>query len=249
LIVDDEEHGRSVLRKLLAQFCPQVKVCGEAGDITQAYEAVITLRPQVVFLDINMPGDNGFSLLKKFREVPFEVVFVTSYDKYGIEAIKFSALDYLLKPIEVEELALTVNKLSKILMQKKTRQLQLVNVIDHIENPGIEKKIVAHHNDKVLLLSLSDVVYMEGEGNYTMIHTARKEKYSSSKNLGEFEDMLSPYRNFLRVSKSALVNLNHVSAYTKGGPCMLSLADIYTVEISRRKKQEVLERLKEEQQK
>jgi two-component system, LytTR family, response regulator len=244
LLVDDEPDGRAVMKKLLGKFCPEIKIVAEAGSVPEAYEMIINLKPQVVFLDIQMPGSNGFELLKKFRVIPFEVVFVTSHDKYAIEAIKFSALDYLLKPIEVEELQKTVAKLEEIIERKVLRQEQLVNVIIHVENPGIEKKIAVHVNDNVHLLPLSEIVYLESERNYTNILTLSGDKYTSSKNLGEFEDMLETYPQFLRIGKSCIANLNHVTDYSKGEPCMLFIANKWSFEISRRKKQEVLERLK-----
>lgn len=242
VLIDDEEDGRNVLRTLLEKFCPEISICGEAGNVQQAYEVVKLTKPEVIFLDIQMPGGSGFNLLKKLGDIPFEVIFVTSYDKYAIEAIKFSALDYLLKPIAVEELIIAVEKLTKSLRKKHTKQLQFTNAINQIENREIEKKLAVHHNEKVFLIALSDVTHMEGERNYTVIHTGNA-KYTSSKNLGEFEDMLEVYSNFMRISKSCLVNLNHVSSYTKGAICVLTISEDCQFEISRRKKQEFLDRI------
>lgn len=244
LIVDDEPDGRSVIKKLLEKFCPLITIVGEAGNVNDAYEMVIDRKPQVVFLDIQMPGETGFGLLKRFREIPFEVIFVTSYDRYAIEAIKFSALDYLLKPIVVSELQNAIVRLETIITSEILRQEQLVNVIIHMENPDIEKKVAVHINDTVKLLPLGEITHLLGERNYTSIFTKDGKKYASSKNLGEFEDMLESYGQFLRIGKSCIANLNHVSNYSKGEPCMLFIADKWSFEISRRKKQEVLERLR-----
>jgi two-component system LytT family response regulator len=244
LIVDDEADSRSVLSKLIDTFCPGISICGEAGSAQQAYEMVVATKPNAVFLDIHMPGGDGFSFLKKFNEIPFDVIFVTSYDKYAIEAIRFSALDYLLKPVEVERLQAAAEMLKKSLVKKQGYHRQIVNLITHLENKGIEKKIAVHQNDLVSFIPLGEIIYMEGERNYTNIHTMDGAKYVSSKNLGEFEEILEGYPQFFRISKSCIANLNHVSSYSKGETCMLFLAGKNGFEISRRKKQELIERLK-----
>jgi two-component system LytT family response regulator len=244
LIIDDEADNRGVLRKLLTKFCPGVEVCAEADSVASAYEKIIDHKPQVIFLDIQMPGDNGFSLLKKFTEIPFEVIFVTSYDRYAIEAIKFSALDYLLKPVEISELQATVGRLEKVIEQKGTRKKQVVNLILHLEEEDIEKKVAVHQNDSVVLLPLREITHMEAERNYTLIVTSKKEKFTSSKNLGEFEDMLENYPQFIRINKHCLINMNFINDYSKGEPCMLTVNGEFSFEISRRKKQEILEILK-----
>jgi two-component system LytT family response regulator len=244
LIVDDEEDSRSVIRKLLKSFCPQVKVVGEASNITSAYEMILQLSPEVVFLDIQMPGGNGFSLLKKFTKIPFETIFVTSYDKYAIEAIKLSALHYLMKPVEVDDLIEAVERLENTVMQKDLRQEQMINVIFNMDSKELEKRMAVHFNDRVKLLLLSDITHMEGERNYTTIHTVQNEKYNSAKNLGEFEEMLEESPQFFRIGKGCIINLNHVKAYTKGEPCTITLSGDLSFEISRRKKQAFLERFK-----
>ena len=245
LIVDDEADSRSVLKKLLKKFCPQIILLGEADNVDTAYEIIIDKKPHVVFLDIQMPRSSGFSLLKKFSEIPFEIIFVTSYNKYAIEAIKFSALDYLLKPVEVEDLHKAVKRIETTVGKKQMNQHQIVNVITHTENKEVEKKIAVHHNDIVKLLPLGEITHMEADRNYTFIHTLKGDKYTSSKNLGEFEEMLEDYRQFLRIGKNCIANLNHISNYSKGEPCILTIIGSHMFEISRRKKQEVLDRMKE----
>lgn len=243
LLVDDEADSRSVLKTLLTEFCPQVTVCGEASNIDTAYELILHHKPQAVFLDIQMPGGNGFALLKKFTEIPFDVVFLTSYDHYAIEAIRFSALDYLLKPIEVEQLKIAVAALERSVQKKQSYSRQVVNVIRHLESNGLEKKVVVHHNDMVVFVPIDEISYLCGERNYTVIRTVKDEKYTSSKNLGEYEEMFSNYTQFYRIGKNCIANLNHVSSYSKGDPCLLFIGN-ESFEISRRKKQGVIERLR-----
>ncbi|MBI4929205.1 MAG: response regulator transcription factor [Bacteroidetes bacterium] len=243
VIVDDEADSRNVLKKLLQKFCPNIIVCGEADNVQKARQIIAATKPQAVFLDIQMPKANGFDLLQKYIYVPFEVIFITSYDKYALEAIRFSALDYLLKPVEVEELKRAVKRL-ETRQDIKNQNEKLTNLLAHIESKEIEKKIAVHVNDKVKFIPLSAITHMEGERNYTLLYNANGEKYSSSKNLGEFEEMLQAYSQFMRISKSCLANINHVSGYSKGEPCVLTIARNFGFEISRRKKQEILEKLK-----
>jgi two-component system LytT family response regulator len=245
IIIDDEENSREVLRVLLNKFCPEFEILGEAYNINSAYELIVEKKPEIVFLDIQMPGGSGFDLLKKFTSISFEIVFITSYDQYAIEAIKCSALDYLLKPIEVDELKKTALRISEAIHKKSTQQLQFINVIDYVEDRELEKKIIVHHQDKVLLLSISKITHLEGEGNYTLIHTSDQGRYTSSKNLGEFEDMLENYSIFFRISKSCIANLNYISDYSKGEPCIIHINGEHNMEISRRKKQEFLERIRQ----
>ncbi|HLP11621.1 MAG TPA: LytTR family DNA-binding domain-containing protein [Flavobacteriales bacterium] len=244
ILIDDEADSRSVLGKLLASFCPDVKILGEATNVEQAYEKINELKPELIFLDIQMPGGDGFSLLKKFKEIPFDVIFVTSYDQYAIEAIKFSALDYLMKPVEVSDLQTAVKKVQEKKAKKELRNQQLQNLTHNLESSGLEKRLTVHYGDSVKLLSLADIAYFEAERNYTNIFTTKKEKFNSSKNLGEYAEMLEPYTEFLRVNKGCLVNINSINSYSKGEPCIITLNGGQTFEISRRKKQEFLERMK-----
>jgi two-component system LytT family response regulator len=240
VIIDDESDSRKVLINLLSMFCPHVKVRGEASNINTGFELIIKHDPDVVFLDIQMPGSNGFALLKKFKEVPFDIIFVTGYDKYALDAIKLSALHYLMKPIEVSDLQEAIKRL-----ENKIRSKNVVLQIENAENNlmGLEKKIAVHIKDQVVFLSLKDITHFEGERNYSLIYTLTQ-KYTSSKNLGAYEEILEGNNQFYRIGKSCIVNLNYISNYSKGEPCMLTINEKFIYEISRRKKQELLEKLK-----
>ncbi len=243
IIVDDEASSRSVLKTLLKMYCPQVILLAEASNVNDAYQKIIDLKPSIVFLDIQMPGGNGISLLKKFPEVPFQVIFVTSYDKYAIEAVKFSALYYLMKPIEVEDLKEAVQKIQKTIINQKAHKQQVLNVIFNMESTGLEKKMAMHDNDHVVFIPLDEIIYLEGDSNYTLIQTKGK-KYTSSKNLGKLEEMLEEFKQFFRINRSCIINLNYINQYSKGEPCIITLSDKWNFEISRRKKQEFLDRIR-----
>lgn len=243
LIVDDELNSRGVLKTLLRRFCPQLHILGEAENAEEAYRKITELRPQLVFLDVQMPGGNGFSLLRRFVEVPFQVIFVTSYDQYAIEAIRFSALYYLMKPIEVHYLKEAVSKLISLANDGELYQRQIINLLGNEGKPGIEKKLAVHSHDSVVFLSLQEVVFLEAMDEYTGIFTINGERYTSSKNLGKWEEMIAPYEQFFRIGKSFIINLNYIEQYTKGEPCFITVRGNYVFEVSRRKKQEFLRRM------
>jgi two-component system, LytTR family, response regulator len=244
LIVDDEENSRKVLLKLLTKFCPEVEIIGEAENVDEAYGLCLSKEPNLVFLDVQMATGNGFELLKKFSEVPFKVIFVTGYDKYAINAIKFSALDYLLKPVMVESLVEAVKKAMTKINDTENRQTQIINLLYNVDASEVEKKITVHHNEKVMLIKIDAICFIQASGRYSTIHTKEKEEYTLTKTLKEFEEFFSNNSSFIRLSKDSIININYIKKYTKGEPCIIEMFNDKTFEVSRRKKQEVLEKLK-----
>ncbi len=244
IIVDDEKQSRVVLRSLLESFSKEVEIIAEASNVDEAFELINEKKPQLVFLDIQMPRANGFSLLKKFAEIPFEVIFVTSFDKYAINAIKFSALDYLLKPVEVNDLQDAIAKAVKVISLKQNTGTQIVNLLHSLDSETKERKIVVHAGDNVLLVKSNDIVCIESDGSYCNITTIKNERYVSAKYLKDFEDYFGEDSTFLRIHKSCLINISHIKGYNKGEPCIIEMINGQTFEVARRKKQEVLEKLK-----
>lgn len=243
-LVDDESGSREVLLSLLEKYFPQVEVVGQAANVEQAFDMIHTQKPQLVFLDIQMPKASGFDLLKKFEEVPFEVVFVTSFDSYAINAIKFSALDYLLKPVEVQDLEETINKAIKSIDLKNNKGLQIINLLHNLDTDIHEKKIAVHAGEKVKLLSEMEIVFAEGDGRYCHIILINGETYTTARNLKEFEAYFQITNNFVRIAKDLLINIKHIKNYSKGEPCIIEMANGKTFEVARRKKTEVLGKLK-----
>jgi len=242
VIVDDEPDSINVMKKLLANFCPQVRILAEASNIKEGYVLINEHKPDAVFLDIQMPGGNGFELLRKFDQINFEVVFVTSYDKYAMDAIRLSALHYLLKPVETDDLREAVKRIEKRIHGRQTQLVQLNNALANIE--GVDKKITLHTGDTVTFVDLKDITHMESDKNYTIVHTKSGKRYTSSKHLGEYEEMLKEHPRFYRANKSCIVNINHITNYSKDEPCILTINNLVTKEVSRRKKQEMLNLLK-----
>lgn len=240
LIVDDEKNSREVLQSLLEKFCPEVTIIGNAANVDAAHQLIGELKPDLVFLDVQMPTGNGFSLLQKFDPVPFSVIFVTSFDHYAINAIKFSALDYLLKPVEIHELTAAV---AKAVEKKAEVNRYVINLLDNMDERLIDKKIPIHVQGNVKFINCSAITHVEADGTYSNVF-CEKEKYASSKSLKDFEDFFVHNPNFIRINKSIVINVKYIKEYSKGDPFMITLHSGEVFESSRRRKPEVLERLK-----
>lgn len=244
IIVDDEEKSRRVLRSLLEKFCREVEVCADADNVQSAIQLIEEHKPQLVFLDIQMPTGSGFNLLRHYKELPFEVIFVTSYDEYAINAIKFSALDYLMKPVEVEELKAAVSKANKKTSTTNSKGLQVINLLNNTSDNHVEKSVAVHVNEKVMFIKVSTIMKIEADNRYSHLYTMDGNKYTVTKTLKDFEEFLANNKGFIRINKNYMLNLNSVKNYSKGEPCIIEIEDGSTYEVSRRKKQEILEVLK-----
>ncbi|MCD6068080.1 MAG: two component transcriptional regulator, LytTR family [Bacteroidetes bacterium] len=245
IIVDDETQSRVVIRSLLGRFSTEVQIVGEAEDVETALSLIKAKQPQLVFLDIQMPKGDGFHLLKQFDRIPFEVIFVTSYDKYAINAIKFSALDYLLKPIEVNDLKEAVSKALKTISRKQSTNIQVVNLLRNLESEdSITHKIAVQAGEQVKLINTATIVYIESDGSYCNIYTQENDRFVTSKYLKDFEDYFGPESGFVRIHRGILINVQQIKSYNKGEPCVIEMCNGKNFEVARRKKHEVLEKLK-----
>jgi two-component system, LytTR family, response regulator len=244
IITDDEKSSRIVLKNLLANFCPEVEVVGEAGSVEEAYVHVDEVKPELMFLDIQMPNGNGFTLLQRYEQIPFDVVFITSYDQYAINAIRFNALDYLLKPIVITELQ---DAVKKAISRRSSLSFPSSNMNNLIQNMGLdllEQRIAFHKNDQVRYIPVKNISHIKSDGNYSIVITDNNELFSSSKTLKEYDDYLSSFPGFIRIHRNCVINVRMLKSYSKTEPCVITMDNGETLEISRRKKQEVLESLK-----
>lgn len=241
IIVDDEKHGRENLSGILNQYCADVEVLGEAASVDAAISLIQEFNPDLVFLDIEMPKANGFKLLERFKDFRFEVIFVTAYDNYAIKAIRFSAADYILKPINYNELKTAVAKVAERIQQKQENQRmkQLVYNISQPQNP----RIGLPTGDRIEFVEVNKIIRCQGEGNYSHIYFEGNKHLLVAKTLVEFEDLLQEY-SFFRVHKTHLVNLKQVIAYEKTDGGILQLSNGDKVPISRRRKEDVQKMLK-----
>lgn len=244
IIVDDEYSNREVMGRLLRMTCPDITIVGEAASAKAAYELICLEGPDLVFLDILMPVENGFDLLRKFDKIPFDVIFVTSYNEYAIDAIRFSALDYLLKPVEIPLLKAAVEKAKARIESGNLRLPQIVNLLHNTDKMQQEKKIALHTSEHVVFVPDNEIICIVGDGNYTHIHTVDLHRYVSSKTIKDYEGFLLDSGFFIRISKGSLINANHIKEYSKGDPCIVTMKNGLSFEMSRRKKQEALEMLK-----
>ena len=241
IVVEDEFRVRNVFIRLLAEYCREISVIGEADNIEDAYALIMEKKPQLVFLDIEMPHGNGFELLAKFERVPFEVIFVTSYSNYAIRAIKCSALDYLLKPVMVSDLTNLITRITdKITLVDQARQFQVLFKNLDQEEP---KTLVVHSKSKTDYIPMEEILYLEADGSYSLIYTLTN-KYYVAKTLKEYDELLcSATSSFVRIHKTYIVNILQVKQVSSGESKTVLLKNGAEIEISRRRKQELTDRL------
>lgn len=237
ILVDDELANLENLAALLLKHCPQVEITGSAQDIDQAAGLIKSHRPDLVFLDIQMGKQSGFDLLKALPEKAFEVVFVTAYDQYGIQAVKFAALDYLLKPLDIDELMLAVDKAAeKIKSKSKTQQLDLL--LQHLQKPApAAVKMALPQQQEIRYVLVNEIVRCEAESSYTFFILANGEKILVSRPLKEYAGLLSAHL-FIRTHQSHLVNSAFVKSWLKedGGILLLNTGERIPVSQQNREK-------------
>lgn len=241
IIVDDEPKSRHNLRNLLQEYCPQVEIVGEAAMATEALKLIKQQAPDLIFLDIEMPCGSGFDLLKSLNSQNLEVIFVTAFDKYGIQAVKFCAIDYLLKPIDIFELSKAVEKAQSQISRKK-ENLRLVELVANLVRPEDEKRIALPLADKIEFIAINQIIRLEADGNYTRIFVEGKKEYLVCKTLKEYQEILE-HHNFLRTHQSHLINCRKIAAYIKTDGGYISMTDGSSVPISRQKREEVMKHI------
>lgn len=212
IIVDDEESARDVLSNLLMRYCPQIEVLAKAENVELAKEAIALHQPDLVFLDIEMPRQSGFQLLSSIEAANFQVIFVTAYDQHAIRAFEFSAVDYLLKPIDIDRLKEAVERVvSSMELQSQLQQLQLLK--DNLETKQA-KQLVINDKGNNYVVDLNQIIALEAQEAYCMIHTTEK-NFLISKNLKYYERLFETSPQFIRVHKSWIINTNHIVDYSK----------------------------------
>jgi len=239
ILVDDEIHGLDTLGILLAEYCPEVQVIDRCSSAKKALASIAKATPDLLFLDIEMPVMNGFELLEQLNEIPFSVIFTTSYDQYAIKAIRFSALDYLLKPVDPKELIMAIQKVQKKKFPPTGEQLQiLIQQLQHRE--GSLTRIAIPTSEGFELVPAEDIVRCEAHDNYTHLCLKNKTKIIASRTLKEIEEQLGEFPFFIRVHHSFMVNLNEVIKYVRGEGGYLVMSDDTTVNVSRSRKEALL---------
>lgn len=238
IIVEDEPNNRENLQKLLSDFCPSVEVVALCVSALDGRQKIIELNPDLVFLDIEMPGGDGFSMLESLSKFDFEVIFVTAFTNYAVKAIKFSALDYIVKPIDTIELLKAVDKATEK-VYKKQENLRMQNLVGNRHREGDKQILALPLSDKIEFVEISSIIRCESDGNYTFFHLKNGEKLLISKTLKEYDELLSPF-NFLRVHQSHLINLNEVKSFIKTDGGYIQMKDGSSITISRQRREMVL---------
>lgn len=233
LIVDDEQGNRALLQSLLLANCPQIERLYLASSVSEAEKQLKKEQIDVVFLDIEMPHENGFDLLNKLKAVDFKIIFVTAYDAYALKAIKYSALDYLLKPVDPKELVAAVHKLDALENQKAQLDLLTYN----LQNDD-NRRIALATQEEVLFVEVNSIIRLQAEANYTKVYFDQDDPVLLSGNIGHFEKLLND-QQFYRSHQSHLINRKHLKKYIKSDGGYFVMKDGSQVPISRLKREEV----------
>jgi two-component system LytT family response regulator len=242
LIVEDEQKSREMLAGLIEKNCPELSVAGLASSVTEGVELVRTIKPDLVFLDISMPDGSGFDLLEQVQGHKFDLIFATASDAHAIKAIKYSACDYLLKPIDVDELKASVARVvSKRQNAPNMENLQFL--IQHLKKADENfQKITLPTGNAYEIVNIKDIIRCEADGSYTTFYLTDKRKLLISAGLKHYEELL-PEKEFIRVHHHHLINMNHVVRFLKEDGGYAVMSDGSRIEISRRKKETFMERL------
>jgi two-component system LytT family response regulator len=245
ILVDDEPRGISTLRHMLEMNCPDVKIIDDCGSADEAREKIELLKPNLVFLDIVMPGKTSLQMLNELPSIDFEIIFVTAHNEYTIQAFKFSAVDYLLKPVDEDLLTEAVKKAEKrIAGASLSKNVQtLIHNVQKKHSP-FEMKLCIPSLKGFQVVEIENIIYCEAESSYTIFHLTNNQKITASKSIIEYE-MLLQDSGFLRVHKSFMINMHHIKEYQRGEGGTVVLSNNLEVEVSRRKKDAFIAKMKE----
>lgn len=238
IIVDDEKKGAEVLQLMLENHCPNIQIVAVEYSAMKAIDAINKLKPDLVFLDIEMPKATGFDVIEATKSHSFKIIFTTAYEQYAIKAVKVNAFDYLLKPIDIEELLLTVSKFEEEFGEKNNIPKEESHT--SIGNKG--KRISIPTHEGLIFIDGSEIIRLEAESNYTQLYLKNKKKITVSKTLKYFEDILSK-DDFCRVHNAHIINLSEIDKYIRGDGGIVVLSDSSNIPVSRTYKADLIERL------
>lgn len=239
VIIDDEVKGRQTLRNFITKYATELEIIGEADSVESGVKLIDELQPDLVFLDIQMPDGTGFDLLGQILFNNFKLIFCTAYDQYALKAFRFSTVDYLLKPLDPDIFMAAIKKISAEKSAVQKEQLEIIKT-----NASNFSRIALHSADGINLVEIADIIRCESSGNYTRFVLHNKPNILVSKTLKEYDELLTE-QNFIRIHKSFLVNLKHVVKYLKGEGGWVIMSDDAKIEVSRRKKDPLMQILSE----
>jgi two-component system LytT family response regulator len=239
VLIDDESNSLEMMEWLLKTYCPQVQIEAMCNAASAGIEAINKFKPDVVFLDIEMPHMNGFDMLEQFDKLNFDVVFCTAYDQFAIKAFKYSALNYLLKPVDPDDLKETIRRVEEKRVSPSKEQIDLLFQNIKPVKPAVQR-IALTTGDGMIFVPTQDILYCQAESNYTSVVLAGGKKILVSKVLKEIDEALSG-ADFFRIHNSFLINLNHIKKYVRGEGGYIIMDDGANITISRSKRQEFME--------
>jgi two-component system LytT family response regulator len=240
ILVDDFEHARITLKKDLELYAPEIEVIGEASGVVEAAKLLKKQTPDVLFLDIQMQDGNGFDLLDVVGEINFKIIFITASDAFAIKAFKYAAIDYLLKPVDPDELILAIKKVK---LKQEDENLKYELFRKQLQPKAVHNKLALNTMDRIFIVNISDIIRCESSVNYTIFFFTNRPKLVVTKTLKEFEDILK-HHDFLRVHQSHLVNGLYIKAFIKTDDVLL-LSDETQVPVSTRKRAEIIKMIEE----
>lgn len=242
LIIDNDSRIREGLRQMIQKFCPQITELNEADGIESGIAAISKFNPELIFLDVELDGGTGMDLLSKLKNYNFDVVFITAHNKYAVDAFQFSAIDFILKPIGLEDLLNAIQK-AKTSIANKDLVKQLNILKESFDNlSGSDKKIVLKDSESIYFVKVSDIVHCKAEGPYTEFYLTTQQKITISKSLKEYEELLEPY-GFIRTHHSHLINIKRIVRFDKADGGTIVLENKEVVPVSQRKREHILELL------
>ncbi len=243
IIIDDESSSRNALRQKLVNHCPEVNIIAECENGEQGIISIETNHPDIIFLDVEMPRMNGFTMLQQLSEHDFEIIFITAYDHYAIKAIRFSALDYLMKPVEINDLKSAVEK-AALKRKKQSGNRQLETLLHNLTNNKKEQhRIAIPSMEGLQFVETADIIYLEAQSNYSNFCLTGNKKITVSKTLKDFEELL-PQNIFIRIHHSYIININQIDKYIKGEGGQVLMKNGILLDVARRKKEEFMKAIR-----
>lgn len=243
IITDDEQNSRETLRHLLNVICPDLLILAEAKNTNEAKRFMERLKPDILFLDINMPNQTGIEFVEENFPLPCQVIFTTAFNEHAVKAFRLNAIDFLLKPIDPDELEAAVNKCKNQASIINKQQLGSVKaMLQNTEDKNLQRLAIST-SEGIHFINIHEIIWLESMGSYTKFGLQHQAQLIASKGIGEYEELLSTH-SFLRVHQSSLINIHHIKRYIKGDGGQLIMSDDHEIEVSRRKKEELMEVLK-----
>lgn len=244
IIVDDETHSRETISEMIKIYCTDVRIVDQADSVRSGVLSIRKHKPDLVLLDIKMPDGTGFDLVRQMEQINFKIIFITAYEEYAIKAFKFSALDYLLKPIDPEELTMAVEKARNLMKNENLNQQinEFLTQMNRFQKYGTGKKIVLKTSDNLFVVDTNDIISVESDENYCHFHLVNNENILVSRSIKEYIKLLEEH-TFYRAHKSYAININHVKRYNRDeNSCVMS--DGSVIPVSYRKKDKLFDLFK-----